>query len=81
MISVKEILEKAQSVGLAEAVVYLADLAECQNTNSGSLRNVVTRLQAEEKRHRRNGAKGADNYIKFLDQPFPFPAKNNTDRS
>ena len=80
MVSVKEILEKAQSVGIAEAVKYLADLAECQNPNTNSLRYVVTRLQADEKRHRRNG-KGTENLNKFLDQPFPFPAKNNTERS
>ena len=80
MISVKEVLEKAQSVGLAEVVRYLTDLAECQNPNPGSLRHVVTRLQKEEKRHRKNG-KGTENLIKFLEQPFPFPAKNNAERS
>ena len=80
MVSVKEVLEKAKSVGLTEAVSYLSDLDECQNPNPSSLRNVVTRLQADEKRHRRNG-KGTENLNKFLDQPFPFPAKNNTERS
>ena len=59
MVSIKEILEKAQSVGLAEVVTYLTNLAECQNPNPGSLRNVVTRLQADEEtppqKWKRNG--------------------------
>ena len=80
MVSVKEILEKAQTVGLAEVVKYLSDLPECHNPNPSSLRNVVTRMQADEKRHRKNG-KGTENLIRFLEQPFPFPARNNTDRS
>ena len=80
MVCVKEILEKAKSVGIAKTVLYLTDLPDCQNPNPKSLRTAITCLQSEENRHRKNG-KGKESLEKFLMQPFPFPAKNDSERS
>ena len=82
MTTVSLVIDYLKTSSPTETATYLVNLPECQNKNIGSIRSVIQRLKQKLARFRAsaNSPKGKQDLENFLQSPFPFPPRDDTNK-